>query len=96
MPRYARRVVTGHTPEGKSVVWMDGTPPNIRDRGTGVDFIEIWNTAATPAPLTAEEPEPTDGPLVTPPRRTAPRSASTTSIRATSTSSRRAPTGGTR
>ena len=67
MPRHARRVVTGHTPEGKSVVWMDGTPPNIRDRGTGVDFFEIWNTAATPAPLTAEEPEPTDGPLVTPP-----------------------------
>jgi hypothetical protein len=41
MPRYARRVVTGHTPEGKSVVLHDGAPPNIRDRGTGVDFIEI-------------------------------------------------------
>lgn len=67
MPRYARRIVTGHTPEGKSVVLSDGTPPNIRDRGTGVDFIEIWNTASTPAPIVAEEAEPTDGPLVTPP-----------------------------
>jgi mannose-6-phosphate isomerase-like protein (cupin superfamily) len=65
--RPARRVVTGHTPEGKSVVLSDGTPPNIRDRGTGVDFIEIWNTQSVPAIVTAEEPEPTDGPLVTPP-----------------------------
>jgi hypothetical protein len=67
MPRYVRRVVTGHTPEGKSVVLSDGTPPNIRDRGTGVDFIEIWNTQCSPAPIVATEPEPTDGPLVTPP-----------------------------
>jgi mannose-6-phosphate isomerase-like protein (cupin superfamily) len=67
MPRYARRVVTGHTPEGKSVVLSDGQPPNIRDRGTGVDFIEIWNTASAPALVRADEPEPTDGPLVTPP-----------------------------
>lgn len=67
MPRYARRIVTGHTPEGKSVVLSDGTPPNIRDRGTGVDFIEIWNTTASPAVVLADEPEPTDGPLVTPP-----------------------------
>lgn len=65
--RPARRVVTGHTPEGKSVVLSDGTPPNIRDRGTGVDFFEIWNTASVPAIIVADEPEPTDGPLVTPP-----------------------------
>lgn len=67
MPRHARRVVTGHTAEGKSVVLTDGAPPNVRDRGTGVDFIEIWNTQATPAIILAEEPEPTEGPLVTPP-----------------------------
>ncbi|MBT0670472.1 cupin domain-containing protein [Novosphingobium profundi] len=65
--RPARRVVTGHDPNGKSIVLEDGTPPNIRDRGTGVDFIEIWNTPSVPAPITAREPEPTDGPLVTPP-----------------------------
>jgi hypothetical protein len=67
MPRYARRVVTGHTPEGKSVVLSDGAPPNIRDRGTGVDFIEIWNTSTVPTVVLADEADPTDGPLVTPP-----------------------------
>jgi hypothetical protein len=63
----ARRIVTGHDANGKSIVVSDGTPPNIRDRGTGVDFIEIWNTQSVPARITAEEPEPTDGPLITPP-----------------------------
>ena len=67
MPRPARRVVTGHDANGKSIILSDGTPPNIRDRGTGVDFFEIWNTPAVPAAITADEPEPTDGPLVTPP-----------------------------
>lgn len=65
--RQARRVVTGHDADGKSIVLADGTPPNIRERGTGVDFIEIWSTRQVPAKITAEEPEPTDGPLITPP-----------------------------
>ncbi|WP_084455495.1 cupin domain-containing protein [Novosphingobium rosa] len=65
--RPARRVVTGHDEQGKSIVLSDGTPPNIRDRGTLVDFIEIWNTQTVPARITATEPEPTDGELVTPP-----------------------------
>ncbi len=65
--RPVRRLVTGHDASGKSIVLSDGAPPNIRDRGTGVDFIEIWNTTTTPATITAQEPEPTDGPLVTPP-----------------------------
>ena len=67
MARPARRVVTGHDEYGKSIVLIDGAPPNIRDRGTGVDFIEIWSTASVPASITSQEPEPTDGPLVTPP-----------------------------
>lgn len=67
MPRHVRRVVTGHTSEGKSVVLSDGMPPNIRDRGTGVDFIELWSTQTSPARICATEPEPTDGPLTTPP-----------------------------
>lgn len=65
--RSVRRIVTGHDASGKSIILSDGTPPNIRDRGTGVDFIEIWNTPTVPAIVTATEPEPTDGPLVTPP-----------------------------
>lgn len=70
MPRAARRVVTGHDETGKSIVWIDGTPPNIHNKGTLVDFIEIWNTTETPAPLAATEPEPTDGVLRTPPAAT--------------------------
>jgi hypothetical protein len=67
MPKQARRVVTGHDPSGKSIVLSDGMPPNVRDKKTGVDFIEIWNTPRVPATIVAQEPEPTDGPLVVPP-----------------------------
>jgi hypothetical protein len=67
MPKPARRIVTGHDDTGRSVVLSDGMPPNVRDKGTGVDFIEIWNTSATPAPICSHEPEPTDGPLRVPP-----------------------------
>jgi hypothetical protein len=67
MPRPARRVVTGHDENGKSIVLQDGTPPNIRNRGTGVDFFEIWSTSETPVIVTSQEPDPTDGPWVTPP-----------------------------
>src|SRR5277367_2897506 len=69
MTKAARRVVTGHDAVGKSVVLSDGMPPNVRDKGTGVDFLEIWNTVGAPASLEAEEPEPTDGPLNVPPPR---------------------------
>ena len=67
MPKPARRIVTGHDESGRSVVLSDGMPPNVRDKATGVDFIEIWNTAGTPAPIRSSEPEPTDGPLRVPP-----------------------------
>jgi hypothetical protein len=70
MPKSARRVVTGHDQNGKSIVLSDGMPPNVRDKGTGVDFIEIWNTGNSPAAIHSVEPEPTDGPLKVPPART--------------------------
>jgi mannose-6-phosphate isomerase-like protein (cupin superfamily) len=63
MVRQARRVVTGHDSQGKSIVLSDGPPPNVRDRGTLVDFIEMWSTEEMPAPIRSTEPEPTDGPL---------------------------------
>lgn len=69
MPKPARRVVTGHDQSGKSIVVSDGMPPNVRDKGTDVDFIEIWNTEGAPAPIRSTEPEPTDGPLRVPPAR---------------------------
>jgi len=67
MPKPARRIVTGLDESGRSFVLSDGMPPNVRDKATGVDFIEIWNTAGTPAPIRSSEPEPTDGPLRVPP-----------------------------
>jgi hypothetical protein len=67
--RSARRVVTGHDANGKSVILSDGPPPNVRTKGTGVDFVEIWNTQGAPAPIHSVELEPTDGPLVVPPAR---------------------------
>lgn len=69
-PKHARRVVTGHDANGKSIILSDGMPPNVRDKGTDVDFIELWNTETTPALIRATEPEPTDGPLKVPPSRT--------------------------
>jgi hypothetical protein len=44
-------------------------PPNVRDKGTGVDFLEMWNTVGAPTLLEATEPEPTEGPLSVPPAR---------------------------
>jgi hypothetical protein len=69
MPKPARRIVTGHDEAGRSVILADGMPPNVRDKGTGVDFIEIWSTTGTPAPIHSVEPEPTNGPLRVPPPR---------------------------
>jgi quercetin dioxygenase-like cupin family protein len=61
-----RRVVTGHDAAGRSVVLSDGPAPRSHDVGPAV-FHEVWSTRATPAPIAATEPEPTDRPLVTPP-----------------------------
>jgi naringenin degradation protein FdeH len=62
-----RRVVTGHDARGRSVVVADSTAPRSH-AVPGATFHELWNTAASPAPIGPEEPrEPTDRPLVTPP-----------------------------
>ena len=42
-----RRVVTGHEPDGKSVVLSDGPPPQhhpMQGPSVGADFFEIWST----------------------------------------------------
>ena len=59
-----RRIVTGHDPNGKSVILSDGQPPNeLKIAERGVSFFELWNTQASPAPLSSTEAEPTDGPI---------------------------------
>jgi mannose-6-phosphate isomerase-like protein (cupin superfamily) len=64
-----RRVVTGHTPTGVSVVVSDGPVPVSRQLpDDGVAFHEIWNTAGAPAPITAVEAvDPTSRELAVPP-----------------------------
>ncbi|XVV10760.1 cupin domain-containing protein [Actinoplanes sp. CA-131856] len=63
-----RRVVTGHTADGVSVVLSDGPVPVSRHLpADGVAFHEVWSTTGAPAPLTATEDEPTTGPLAVPP-----------------------------
>jgi quercetin dioxygenase-like cupin family protein len=62
-----RRVVTGHDPEGRSVVVADAPAPKSHAI-EGATFHELWNTRSAPAPLAPVEPrEPTERPLVTPP-----------------------------
>ncbi len=69
MSNVPRRVVTGHTPEGVSVVVSDGPAPLSRDLpDDGVSFHEIWNTEGAPATITAVEvTEPTERTLAVPP-----------------------------
>ncbi|WP_243058456.1 cupin domain-containing protein [Nocardioides sp. SR21] len=64
-----RRVVTGHTPDGVSVVLSDGPVPVSRELpDDGVLFHEIWNTEGAPAVVRAVEPdEPTQRTLAVPP-----------------------------
>jgi mannose-6-phosphate isomerase-like protein (cupin superfamily) len=64
-----RRVVTGHSPTGVSVVLSDGPVPVTRSLPEdGVQFHEIWNTEGAPARIVAvEESEPTSRTLAVPP-----------------------------
>jgi len=57
-----RRIVTGHDAEGRAVFVEDGPAPRTQRVGGahGPLFFEVWNTRATPAPITqvcAEPPE---------------------------------------
>jgi quercetin dioxygenase-like cupin family protein len=45
-----RRIVTGHTSDGRSVVIEDGPVPHVREL-PGARFDEVWATAAAPEPL---------------------------------------------
>ena len=66
MPEAPRRIVTGHDASGRSVVLSDGPTPKTLDVGTAA-FHEVWITDQTPAPIAADEAEPTDRAVRTPP-----------------------------
>jgi quercetin dioxygenase-like cupin family protein len=67
MPTVPRRVVTGHDASGNSVFLLDGPPPVVRTAPDGAYFFELWNTDSVPAPIAANEPEPTERDLTVPP-----------------------------
>jgi mannose-6-phosphate isomerase-like protein (cupin superfamily) len=69
MTNAPRRVVTGHTPDGVSVVVSDGPVPVSRQiPEDGVAFHEIWTTTGAPAPINAvEDVDPTERELAVPP-----------------------------
>jgi mannose-6-phosphate isomerase-like protein (cupin superfamily) len=64
-----RRVVTGHSATGVSVVVSDGPVPVSREiPEDGVHFHEVWNTSGAPARVTAvENVDPTQVDLTVPP-----------------------------
>ena len=45
-----RRIVTGHTPDGRSVVLSDAPVPHVRSL-PGARFDEVWSVDSAPAPL---------------------------------------------
>ncbi|MEU9239022.1 cupin domain-containing protein [Streptomyces sp. NPDC048385] len=67
MSQPPRRIVTGHDETGISVFLSDGEPPVVRTAPDGAVFYEMWNTDSVPAPVTADEPEPTERDLTVPP-----------------------------
>lgn len=48
MSQAPRRVVTGHAPDGRSVVARDERLPAIVNQTVGVSFFEVWNTQGMP------------------------------------------------
>lgn len=61
-----RRIVTGHNAEGKAVILEEGPPPRVQRIGgdIGPMFYEVWNTTATPAPITPNGREPHEEKIV--------------------------------
>ena len=50
MTARTRRIVTGHAPDGRSIVIEDSAVPHVREL-PGARFDEVWATGAAPAPL---------------------------------------------
>jgi quercetin dioxygenase-like cupin family protein len=58
MPDPPRRIVTGHDDDGRGRIVSDRPAPASREVADGATFHDIWVTSASPAPVTATEPEP--------------------------------------
>jgi len=55
MDRVARRIVTGHNAQGKSIFVSDGPCPYFFDRGNGNALTEIWWEAEMPVDNSGNE-----------------------------------------
>lgn len=62
MAALVRRIVTGHDPQGRSIVQEDGPPARVVTLGgdSGTTFHEIWNTRSAPAPIDRASGEPAE------------------------------------
>jgi mannose-6-phosphate isomerase-like protein (cupin superfamily) len=49
MTRPVRRVVTGHGPDGRSTIVIDGAAPNVKQRAAGNASTLLWITEECPA-----------------------------------------------
>ena len=63
------RVVTGHAPDGRSIVSLDGALPTVVELAAipGTVFHEVWRTDGMPAPISHGDADPTAGALTLPP-----------------------------
>lgn len=49
-----RRIVTTHDQEGKAVVWMDGSAPNVKRPNDHIISTLLWSTDTSPADFADE------------------------------------------
>ena len=56
--RETRRIVTGHDAAGRGRVLSDGPAAASHVAPDGATFHDMWVTTTSPAPVTADEPEP--------------------------------------
>lgn len=56
-PPHIRRIVTGHDPAGKAVIWIDVPAANHKFPDDKVSSTLMWSTTATPAEFLGSEDE---------------------------------------
>ncbi len=60
--RTPRRIVTGHTDDGRSIVLLDDGPGRTTEAEAGILY-ELWATDCSPAPITRDAPDPSGRPI---------------------------------
>jgi len=64
-----RRIITGHRPDGRSTVVLDGPAPNVKQRAAGNGSTLLWVTDESPASLAGNADRAARDIAVPPPRR---------------------------